>query len=113
MGDMLKEWMQKQGIEFILENQPISGLKEDGGRVRSVLIGPRGEKEIPAEMVVVAMGMRPNVRLAEEAGIEIGDTGGIITDNSLHAKTKKSYLKEVFALGDCIEVIDASPSVRS
>jgi Uncharacterized NAD(FAD)-dependent dehydrogenases len=38
MGDMLKEWMQKQGIEFILENQPISGLKEDGGRVSSVLM---------------------------------------------------------------------------
>ncbi len=106
MGDMLKEWMQKQGIEFILENQPISSLKEDGGRVSSVLIGPRGEKEIPAEMVVVAMGMRPNVRLAEEAGIEIGDTGGIITDNSLHVRKKKGYLNEVYALGDCIEVID-------
>lgn len=106
MGDMLKDWMQKQGMEFILENQPIAGLKEDGGWVRSVLIGERGEKEIPAEMVVVAKGMRPNVSLAVEAGIQTGDIGGIITDNSLHVKTKRGYLKEVYALGDCIEVID-------
>ena len=106
MGDMLKDWMQNQGIEFILEKQPITGLREDKGTVSSVLIGEGGEKEIPAEMIVIAKGMRPNVRLAVEAGIETGHAGGIITDSTLHVKKRGSYLKEVYALGDCIEVID-------
>jgi len=106
MGDMLKDWVQKKGIDFILDNKPITALKADGTRVRSVVIGQGGETEVPADMVVVSMGMRPNTRLAVEAGIEIGDTGGIVTDNSLHVKKNGCFLKDVYALGDCIEVID-------
>jgi len=106
MGDMLKGWLQKQGIEFILENKPITALKADGGRVKSVVIGEGGEREVPADMVVVCMGMRPNTRLAREAGIQTGERGGIVTDNSLHVKKAGGYLKDVYALGDCIEVID-------
>ncbi len=106
MGDMLKEWLQKKGIEFILEKKPITALKSDRGRVKSVVIGHGGEIEVPADMVIVSMGMRPNNKLAVEAGIETGDTGGIVTDNSLHVKKEGSYLKDVYALGDCIEVID-------
>lgn len=70
------------------------------------MIGNGEEEEIPADVVVIAKGMRPNVDLAKEAGIEIGETGGIITDGSMHVK-KGDYLKNVYALGDCVEVIDA------
>jgi NADH oxidase (H2O2-forming) len=106
MGDLLKEWLEKQGIEFILENKPITALKSDGGRVKSVVIGEGGEREIPADMVIVSMGMRPNTKLARDDGIETGETGGIVTDNSLHVKKGRGYLKDVYALGDCIQVID-------
>jgi len=106
MGDMLKDWLQKKGIDFILEKKPITALKADGTRVKSVVIGQGGEMEVPADMVVVSMGMRPNTKLAVEAGIETGDTGGIVTDNSLHVRKNGCYLKDVYALGDCIEVID-------
>jgi len=105
MGDMLKEWLEKQGIKFILEQKAITALKEEDGRVRSVVIGD-GEEEIPADLVVISMGMRPNTKLTSDAGIETGETGGIITDCSLHAKKGRNYLKDVYALGDCIEVID-------
>jgi NADH oxidase (H2O2-forming) len=107
MGDILKGWLEKQGIEFILENEPITALNSDGERVKSVVIGKGRDKEIPADMVIVSMGMRPNAKLAQEAGIETGDTGGIVTDNSLHVKKGRSYLRDVYALGDCIEVIDS------
>jgi len=74
---MLKGWLQKQGIEFILENKPITALKADGGRVKSVVIGEGGEREVPADMVVVCMGMRPNTRLAREAGIQPERVAGL------------------------------------
>jgi len=106
MGDMLKEWLEKKGIGFILENKPIAALKSDGKRVKSVVIGKGDGREIPADIVMVAMGMRPNTKLAGEAGIETGGTGGIVTDNSLHVRKGGKYLKDVYALGDCIEVID-------
>jgi NADH oxidase (H2O2-forming) len=48
------------------------------------------------------------VDLARKAGIEIGELGGIITDCKLHVKKEKGgeYLENVYALGDCVEVID-------
>lgn len=104
MGDMLKQWLEKKGIEFILENKPIIALKSDGDQIKSVVIGEG--KEIPADMLIVSMGMKPNAKLAHEAGIETGETGGIVTDNSLHVKKGRCFLKDVYALGDCIEVID-------
>ncbi len=50
--------------------------------------------------------MRPNVELARNAGIETGETGGIRTDCSLHVKKGRGYISNVYALGDCVEVID-------
>ncbi|MHC1631236.1 MAG: FAD-dependent oxidoreductase [Methanotrichaceae archaeon] len=106
MGDMLKEWLEKQGIKFILEQKEITALKGEGGRVKSVVIENGIEEEIPADLVVIAMGMRPNAKLASESGIDIGETGGIITDNAMHVKKGRKYLKEVYSLGDCAEIID-------
>ena len=71
-------------------------------KVESVTAGGR---EIPADLVVVATGIRPEVELARKAGIEIGETGGIKTDSALHVKKGKTYLSNVYALGDCVEVI--------
>jgi NADH oxidase (H2O2-forming) len=74
-------------------------------KVESVLL-VSGE-ELPAEIVLLAAGMRPNVELARQAGLEIGASGGIVVDQSLRVKKGESYLQNVYALGDCVEVIDA------
>ena len=50
-------------------------------------------------MVVLAAGMKPNVELAREAGIEIGRTGAIRTDDRM-----ETNLRGVYAAGDCAEV---------
>lgn len=107
MGDMVKEWLEKQGIRFILERKEIIRLNGDEGRVKSVVIGNGGaEEEIPADVVVIARGMNPNTELAVDAGIETGESSGIVTDRVLHVKKGRGYIKNVCALGDCIEVID-------
>lgn len=107
MGDMVKEWLEKQGIRFILERKEIAALKGDGGRVKSVVIGDGGEgEEIPADVVVIAKGMNPNTELARDAGIETGESRGIAVDRIMRVKKGGSYVKNVYAVGDCIEVID-------
>ena len=55
--------------------------------------------DFPADIVVFAAGFKPNVELATEAGIEIGRTGAIRTDD--HMETN---LRGVYAAGDCAEV---------
>jgi len=101
MGSIVQKWLRKD-IDFIL-GKPVSVIK---GKqyVESVTVG--GE-EISADLVLLSAGMRPNVDIVKEAGIEIGENGGIVVDQSLLVKKGKSYLSNVYALGDCIEVTDA------
>lgn len=104
MGDMLKEWLKKEGIRFILDSEKgITAINGDGGRVKSVVIGEEG---IPADVVVISMGKKPDVGLAKEAGIEIGESHGIVTDSAMHVKKGRRYVSNVYSLGDCVEVID-------
>src|SRR6266536_2821949 len=66
------------------------------GHVRAV---KTSAGDIPVDMVVMGTKKLPNNRLAREAGIKTGSTGGIIVDQ--HMATSASG---VFAAGDCIEV---------
>jgi NADPH-dependent 2,4-dienoyl-CoA reductase/sulfur reductase-like enzyme len=63
-------------------------------------IEPDRVGDIPCDMVVVSAGFKPNVEIAAEAGIEIGRTGAIRTDE--HMETN---LRGVYAAGDCAEVM--------
>ena len=55
--------------------------------------------DVPCDMVVLAAGFRPNVEMAAEAGIEMGRTGAIRTDDRM-----ETNLHGVYAAGDCAEV---------
>ncbi|HUV02685.1 MAG TPA: FAD-dependent oxidoreductase [Desulfobacteria bacterium] len=101
VASVVQKWLRND-VTFIL-GKPVSALKGEQ-HVKSVSVG--GE-DIPADIVLIAAGMRPNVAIAREAGIEIGESGGIVVDHSLRVKKGHSYLPNVYALGDCIEVTDA------
>jgi NADPH-dependent 2,4-dienoyl-CoA reductase/sulfur reductase-like enzyme len=61
-------------------------------------IGPDRVLDTPCDLVLAAPGLQPNVELAAEAGIELGRTGAIRTDERL-----ETNLGGVFAAGDCVE----------
>jgi CoA-dependent NAD(P)H sulfur oxidoreductase len=65
------------------------------GRVGGVKFGDR---ELETGLVIVGVGIKPNVELATEAGVEIGTTGAILVDS--HMKTSAP---DVWAAGDCVE----------
>ncbi|MBN1762204.1 MAG: FAD-dependent oxidoreductase [Methanomicrobia archaeon] len=100
MASVVQKWLRND-VTFIL-GKPVSALNGEQ-HVGSVSVG--GEA-IPADIVLIAAGMRPNVSIAREAGIEIGESGGIVVDRSLHVKKGHAYLPNVYALGDCSEVTD-------
>jgi CoA-dependent NAD(P)H sulfur oxidoreductase len=65
------------------------------GRVRGVKFGNR---ELETDLVIVGVGIRPNVELATEAGVEMGTTGAILVDPYM-----KTNVPDVWAAGDCVE----------
>jgi NADPH-dependent 2,4-dienoyl-CoA reductase/sulfur reductase-like enzyme len=94
MGEMVAESMRGLGIDLHL-GEPVLGFDTEGGRVTSVETR-RGT--YPTDLVVLGIGSRPEVSLARAAGITIGPTGGIATDD--HQRTSAPH---VFAAGDCVE----------
>ncbi|HEX4776160.1 MAG TPA: FAD-dependent oxidoreductase [Acidimicrobiia bacterium] len=66
------------------------------GRVRAVVAG---DTTVPADVVVLGLGVHPASALARDAGIDVGVTGGIVTD-----PTMRTSADGVWAAGDCVEV---------
>jgi len=66
-----------------------------GDRVEAVVTG---DERVPVEMVLVGTGVRPRTELATEAGVELGETGAIATD-----EYRETNLPDVYAAGDCAE----------
>jgi NADPH-dependent 2,4-dienoyl-CoA reductase/sulfur reductase-like enzyme len=94
MGDLIADAMRGLGIDLHLGEHVLSLEVEDGHVKTAVTANAR----FPADLVVLGIGARPNVTLARAAGIEIGPTGGIATDD--HQRTS---VANVFAAGDCVE----------
>jgi len=86
----LESALTKKGI-IIMKNTSIVELTSN-----TVIL--EGGSEIKSDMVIMATGVRPNVSLAKEAGIETGITGAIKVDNSM-----ETNIKGIYACGDCIE----------
>ena len=68
---------------------------DDGGRVESVVAEGA---ETPVDMVMVGVGVEPDVELAEAAGVELGPTGAIAVD-----EYGRTSAEDVYAAGDCAE----------
>ena len=95
MGDLVQEAIRGLGIEVVTETH-VDALETAGGRVRAV-VTPGGT--LPADVVVLGLGVRPNSALAVEAGLPVGATGGVRTD----VRMRVEGVDGVWAAGDCVE----------
>ena len=93
MADLIENHLRDKGIK-VLTSHGVEGFLGDK-KVKKVVAG--GE-ELDADMVILAIGVKPNVALAKEAGIRIGETGAIATDEKM-----ETNIKGVYAAGDCAE----------
>jgi NADPH-dependent 2,4-dienoyl-CoA reductase/sulfur reductase-like enzyme len=95
MGGLVADALRHVGVK-VHTGERAAGFDTDGGRVAAVVTDAR---TLPADLVVLGLGVRPNTALAEAAGIPLGpDTRGIVTDRRMHTS-----LEGIWAAGDCVE----------
>jgi NADPH-dependent 2,4-dienoyl-CoA reductase/sulfur reductase-like enzyme/peroxiredoxin family protein/rhodanese-related sulfurtransferase/TusA-related sulfurtransferase len=95
MAAPLHQHLQAQGVDLQLGTS-VTAIQEEGSRLAVRLSS--GET-VSCGLVILAVGVRPEVRLAREAGLPVGPSGGIIVDE--HMRTADPA---VFAVGDAVEV---------
>lgn len=94
MAVLLADELRKNGVELFLE-EALQGFDLKEGEVRAVVTDRR---TLPADLVVMGLGVRPNTVLAREAGIPIGATGGIKVNEKMQTE-----VSGVWAAGNCAE----------
>jgi NADPH-dependent 2,4-dienoyl-CoA reductase/sulfur reductase-like enzyme len=96
MGRLVRDAICGIGIE-VRTGVTVTSLEEQDGRVSAVVTdaGP-----LPADVVVLGLGVRPNSRLAADAGLPVGRTGGVVTDVQMRVTDG------VWAAGDCVETVN-------
>lgn len=94
-GYLLQKAVEARGIKIITKANTKAIVGNGNGKVEGVELADG--QVIPATLVVMAVGIRPNVALAREAGLEINR--GIVTDDRMRTSDPA-----IFALGECAEV---------
>lgn len=89
---LLKASLEERGLTFLMEAQTAS--IEGDERVKSVRFADGSE--VDADLVVMAVGIRPNVALAQQAGIHC-DRGIVVND------TMQTYDPKIYAVGECVQ----------
>jgi NADPH-dependent 2,4-dienoyl-CoA reductase/sulfur reductase-like enzyme len=99
MGRLVRTAMEGLGITMVDDTAVTAVLAGEDGRVRAVAAGDR---EFPADVVVLGIGVRPQTALAEAAGLPLGASGGLVTDLAMRVRGHEN----VWAGGDCVEVLN-------
>lgn len=91
----IDEELARHGVDVSLCDSVLAACQGADGRVAAVGTN-RGEA--PADLVLLATGVEPNVALARDAGVALGATGAIAVDDHL-----RTNLPDIYAAGDCAE----------
>lgn len=94
MGALVSEALRKQGATLFLE-EAVEAFEHKDGWIQAVVTKNR---TIPADVVILGMGVRPNTKLAAEAGVPLGFRNSIKVD-----KRMQTEVENVWAAGDCAE----------
>ncbi len=93
-----ERYLEKHGLRISL-NDGLTGFQQAANGSLEVLT--QSGKTYPADIVILGIGVKPETDLAKQAGLEIGERGGIRVDDQM--RTSKP---DIFAVGDAIEVKD-------
>jgi nitrite reductase (NADH) large subunit len=91
-AELLQQSLEAKGLQFLLQKQTAEIVANEQGRVRAVRF--KDGSEIVADLVVMAVGIRPNTELAESAGIRC-NRGIVVND------TMQTYDPKIYAVGEC------------
>ena len=94
MGALVSQALRNVGVTLYLE-ESLEGFEVDDQRVQAVVTDRR---TLPADVVILGMGVKPNAALAEAAGIPLGELGAIRVDERMQTE-----IEGVWAAGDCVQ----------
>ncbi|WP_129723925.1 FAD-dependent oxidoreductase [Xylanivirga thermophila] len=97
MAAFVHPYMKQKGIRLYLSD----GAQEIKHNNNKTIIKLRSGEQVEADLIVLAIGVKPDVTLAKDAALEIGPTGGIRVDKYLRTSDP-----DIYAIGDAVEVMD-------
>ena len=94
MAAAVEAYLRTEDVE-VYTNRPLDGITEsdEGVTVKT------GQGDFLVDHAVIAVGVRPNSKLAADCGLTVGESGGIVVDDRMSTSDPN-----VFAAGDCTEV---------
>ncbi len=95
MGAILQRHLESKGIKVRVGEAATSFGSDEDGHLNRVYTS---KGEFPAELAVVAIGVKPNVELAKAAGLTLGETGALKVDGEMRTSDP-----DIYAGGDCVE----------
>ena len=90
--------LELNGMKLALGDGVAGFRQKDDG---SLEVDTKSGKTYPADVVIIALGVKPDTALAKSAGAEIGERGGIRVDDQM-----RTNVPDIFAVGDAVEVRD-------
>ena len=93
----IHEDLRARGVKLYL-GDALTGFEKDGDRI--TVLAKSGLK-LKADLVILSIGVKPEIRLAQEAGLEIGPRGGIRVDPAMRTSDPS-----ILAVGDAVEKKD-------
>jgi NADPH-dependent 2,4-dienoyl-CoA reductase/sulfur reductase-like enzyme/rhodanese-related sulfurtransferase len=98
MAEPVRERLAQRGVSLHL-GDAVAGFEQ--GMDGALLVRTQSNATFPADLVILSIGVRPETKLAKEAGIEIGERGGIRVDDNMRTSDP-----QIWAVGDAVESRD-------
>jgi len=97
MSALVQEYLESEGIPVMTDNQ-VSGFSANASGELAEVHAESGNR-FEAGLALLALGVRPNVEVAQTAGIQLGRTGAIAVEDNM-----RTSATDIYAAGDCVEV---------
>ena len=100
-GGLLQKSLESRGLNFLMgaQTQALIGDKDEGSAGRVMAVRFKDGREIPADLVVMAAGIRPSTELAIQTGLYCGDNNrsGLVVNDTMQTVTDA----RIYAVGEC------------
>ena len=94
--EYIENFLFEKGV-VILKEEEVKEIQKDGNGVLTKIITSNG-RDIAADIFILSIGAKPEIKIARDCGIAIGDSGGIEVNDLL-----QTNIPDIYAAGDCCE----------
>jgi len=99
MIEYMENYLVDRGIEILKNEEVRDIIKADDGTITSIITA--GGRQVPVDMVFIGTGTKPQVNLAKNCRLDIGQSGAISVNEFMQTSEP-----DIYAAGDCCECID-------